>query len=36
MDADKILVIDEGSKVEEGNHEVLSKKGGKYEALIKN
>ncbi|MCR4929797.1 MAG: ABC transporter ATP-binding protein, partial [Lachnospiraceae bacterium] len=33
MNADKIIVLDDGIITEEGNHEELLKKGGRYAAL---
>ena len=33
VDADKILVVDKGKIVEEGNHEELLKKNGEYKKL---
>ena len=33
--ADKILVMDQGEIVEQGNHESLSKSGGLYEKLYR-
>ncbi len=34
--ADKIIVLEDGEIVEEGNHEALTKKKGKYYELVKN
>ena len=35
-DADKIIVLEKGAVVEEGNHEKLSHGQGKYYELVKN
>lgn len=34
-DADRIIVLDHGKKMEEGNHEELLAKGGIYAELVK-
>lgn len=36
QNSDKIIVIDKGEVVEEGDHKTLINKHGKYEALAKN
>ena len=35
-DADKIIVLENGEIIEEGNHEELASKKGKYYELVKN